>query len=56
MNFRDFLLPPLGEGWDGGMHADGFANSSSCAAAAAPIPTFPQRGKESNHITLNRAR
>ena len=34
---RALPLPPLGEGWDGGVvHA----------AAAAPTPALPQRGRE----------
>jgi hypothetical protein len=33
------------------MRAEVFANGPSCTAETAPIPTFPQRGKESNHIT-----
>ncbi len=36
------LLPPLGEGGDGGLSA---TSVSQRARAAAPIPTFPQRGK-----------
>ena len=56
-------FPPLGEGWDGGSPAPNSAGakpqsaSSSYARAIqtagvrpplAPIPTFPQKGKEEN--------
>jgi hypothetical protein len=37
--FAKVLLPPLGEGWDGGV----------CLCdppAAAPTPTLPERGRE----------
>ncbi len=40
------LLPPLGEGWDGGMRV---VILFKFCSARAPIPTFPQRGKVLSH-------
>jgi hypothetical protein len=42
----DLPLPPLGEGWDGGQRR----LNTPCLfqGCAAPIPAFPQRGKEWN--------
>jgi hypothetical protein len=37
----DFLPPSLGEGWGGGTR-----DVSDPSGPRAPIPTFPQRGKE----------
>jgi hypothetical protein len=38
--FAKVLLPPLGEGWDGGVCL------CENTPAAAPTPTLPQRGRE----------
>jgi len=38
-----FLPPPLGEGRGGGTTA---STQSQRSSGAAPIPAFPQRGKE----------
>ena len=43
----DLLPPPLGEGWGGGQRRTN-ASVAHGLATAAPIPAFPQRGKESD--------
>src|SRR5690606_14291810 len=40
-----WLPPPLGEGWGGGRHGQ-VAEDAECVTRRAPIPTFPQTGKE----------
>ena len=44
------LLPPLGEGWDGGPH------DSSKGSALAPTLTLPQLGKELRNRLPQRGR
>ena len=39
-------LPPLGEGGDGGLAAMDYPAGLEWINRAAPIPAFPQRGKE----------
>ncbi|QFZ83719.1 hypothetical protein GFK26_13625 [Variovorax paradoxus] len=43
-----FLPPPLGEGGGG---ARGLRESKAPVRRPAPIPTFPQRGKEQNRLS-----
>ena len=45
---RNGLLPPLGEGWDGGVcrHADATAHAPTLLRQAQDRPSLPQRGRE----------